>query len=105
MTATGDASTRGESKECSNSARVRIGLAYQGELAEYEALTEEQRAAAKRPEPLEEPVLSSSFIQPVERFWKLLEDLYPERSTVRIQEFREFQMKPAESMANMVSRL
>jgi hypothetical protein len=37
-----------------------------------------------------EPVLSSSFIQPVERFWKLLEDLYPERSTACIQEFREF---------------
>jgi hypothetical protein len=52
-----------------------------------------------------EPVLSSNFIQPVTRFWKLLEDLYPERSTARIQEFRNFRMKPAESMANMVSRL
>jgi hypothetical protein len=80
-------------------------LAYQGELAEYEALTEEQRAAAERQKPPEKPVLSSSFIQPVERFWKLLKDLYPERSTARIQEFWEFQMKPAESMANMVSRL
>jgi hypothetical protein len=62
-------------------------------------------AAAERPEPPEEPVLSSTFIQPVERFWKLLEHLYPERSTARIQEFREFQMKPAKSMANTVSRL
>jgi hypothetical protein len=35
----------------------------------------------------------------------LLEDLYLERSTARIQEFWEFQIKPAESMANMVSRL
>jgi hypothetical protein len=34
-----------------------------------------------------------------------LEDLYPERSTARIQEFRDFQMKPAESMTNMVSWL
>jgi hypothetical protein len=43
-------------------------LTYQGELAEYEALTEEQRTAADQPEPPEEPVLSDSFIQPVERF-------------------------------------
>jgi hypothetical protein len=40
------------------------------------------------------------------RFWTLLENLYPERSTARIAEFWDFQMKPAESMAsNMVSRL
>jgi hypothetical protein len=38
-------------------------LAYQEELAEYEALTEEQRAAAERPELLEEPVLAVSFNQ------------------------------------------
>jgi hypothetical protein len=75
-------------------------LTYQGELAEYE-----QRTAADRPEHPEEPVLSSSFIQLVARFWKLLEDLYPERSMAHIQEFQDFQMKPAESMANMVSRL
>jgi hypothetical protein len=37
-------------------------LTYQGELAEYEALTKEQRAPTKRPKPSEEPVLSSSFI-------------------------------------------
>jgi hypothetical protein len=65
-------------------------LTYQGELAEYEALTEEQRAAADQSEPPEEPVLSDSFIQPVERFWKLLENLYPERSTARISDFRDF---------------
>jgi hypothetical protein len=53
----------------------------------------------------QELVLSNSFIQPVTRFWTLLENLYPERSTARILEFRDFQMKPAESMANMVSRL
>ena len=80
-------------------------LTYQGELAEYEALTEEQKAAVDRPAPPDEPVLSNSFIQPLARLWNLLENLYPERSTARIQEFREFQMKPAESMANMVSRL
>ena len=36
-----------------------------GELAAYEALTEEQKAAADRPEAPDEPVLSDSFIQPV----------------------------------------
>jgi hypothetical protein len=77
----------------------------QGELAAYEALTDEAKAATERPEAPVEPVLSDSFIQPVIRFWKLLENLYPERSTARISEFREFQMKPGESMANMVSRL
>jgi hypothetical protein len=80
-------------------------LTYQGKVAAYEALTDEQKAATDRPEAPEEPVLSESFIQPVARFWSLLENLYLERSTVRILKFRDFQMKPAESMANMVSRL
>src|SRR6476646_1058550 len=55
-------------------------LAYQVELAAYDALTEEQKAAADRPERPDEPVLSDSFVQPITRFWKLLENLYPERS-------------------------
>jgi hypothetical protein len=80
-------------------------LTYQEKLAAYEALTNEEKAAEDRPEPPEEPVLSDSFIQPVTRFWTLLGNLYPERSTARIAEFRDFQMKRAESMANMVSRL
>jgi hypothetical protein len=80
-------------------------LTYQEELAAYEALTDKEKAPEDRPEPPEEPVLSDSFIQLVTRFWTLLENLYPERSTARISEFRDFQMKPAESMANMVSRL
>jgi hypothetical protein len=84
---------------------VQSLLTYQGELAQYEALTDEQKAATDRPEAPEEPVLSNNFIQPVARFWNLLENLYPERSTARISEFRDFQMKPAESMPNMVSRL
>jgi hypothetical protein len=80
-------------------------LTYHGELALDEALTDEEKAAAERREPPEEPVLSDSFIQPVARFWSLLKNLYLERSTARISKFRDFQMKPAESMANMVSRL
>jgi hypothetical protein len=80
-------------------------LTYQRELAAYEALTEEEQAAEEQTEPPVEPVLSDSFIQPVARFWKELENLYPERSTARILEFRDFQMKPGESMANIVSRL
>jgi hypothetical protein len=83
----------------------RTLLTYQRELAAYEALTEEEQAAEEQPEPPAEPVLSDIFIQPVTRFWKLLENLYPERSTARISEFRDFHMKPGESMANMVSRL
>jgi hypothetical protein len=83
----------------------RFLLTYQGEFAAYEALKDEEKAAAERPEPSEEPFLSDSFIQPVARFWSLLENLYPERSTARISEFWDFLMKPAESMANMVSRL
>jgi hypothetical protein len=83
----------------------RTLLTYQRELATYEALTEEEQAAEEQPEPPAEPVLSNSFIQSVARFWKLLENLYPEKSTARISEFRDFQMKSSESMANMVSRL
>jgi hypothetical protein len=65
-------------------------LTYHGELAAYEALPDEAKAATERPEAPTEPVLSDSFIQPVIRFWKLLENLYPERSTARISEFRKF---------------
>jgi hypothetical protein len=74
-------------------------------LAAYEALTEEEQAAEEQPEPPVEPVLFHIFIQPVARFWKLFGNLFPERSTARILEFRDFQMKPGKSMANMVSRL
>jgi hypothetical protein len=56
-------------------------LTYQGELAAYEALTDEQKAATDRPKVPEEPVLSETFIQPVARFWSLLENLCLERST------------------------
>jgi hypothetical protein len=80
-------------------------LTYQRKLAAYEALTDEQKAATDRPEAPEEPVLFESFIQPGARFWNLLENLYSERSTGRISEFQDFLMKPAESMANMVSTL
>jgi hypothetical protein len=93
---------RNEALQCEY---ARSLLTYQGELAAYDALTDEEKAAADRPEAPEEPVLSDSFIQPVTRFWTLLENLYPERSTARISEFRDFQMKPAEIMADMVSRL
>jgi hypothetical protein len=44
-------------------------LTYQGELAAYEAFTDEQKAATDSSEALEEPVLSESFIQPVARFY------------------------------------
>jgi hypothetical protein len=65
-------------------------LTYQGELAAYEALTDEQKAATDRPEAPEEPVLSESFIQTVARFWSLLENLYPKKSTaVRVSGFSD----------------
>jgi hypothetical protein len=47
---------------------VQSLLTYQGELAQYEALTDEQKAATDRLEAPEEPVLSNNFIQPVARF-------------------------------------
>jgi hypothetical protein len=65
-------------------------LTYRRELAAYEPLTEEKQAVEEQLEPPKEPVLSDSFIQPVARFWKLLENLYPERSTARISEFWDF---------------
>jgi hypothetical protein len=83
----------------------RTLLTYQRKLAAYEALTEEEQAAEEQLEPPVEPVLSDSFIQPVARFWNLLENFDPERSTAWISKFRDFQMKPSKSMANMVSRL
>jgi hypothetical protein len=65
----------------------RTLLTYQRELAAYEALTEEEQAAEEQPEPPVEPVLSDSLIQPVARFLKLLENLYPKGQRLGIQSF------------------
>jgi hypothetical protein len=68
----------------------RTLLTYQRELAAYEALTEEEQAAEEQPEPSVEHVLSDSFIKPVVRFWKLLENLYPEGQRLGFQSFGIF---------------
>ena len=80
-------------------------LAYKAEVVMYDALSDAEKAGKTRPVAPAEPVLATKFRQPVIRFWQLMEELYPERSTAKISEFREFQMKSGESMANMVSRL
>ena len=79
--------------------------AYQAEVVTFNALSETEKAGKSPPVAPLEPVLATKFRQPVVRFWQLMEQLYPERSTAKISEFREFQMKSGESMANMVSRL
>jgi hypothetical protein len=78
---------------------------YQAEQVAYTAAPDASRAGMQVPVAPQNPNLATAYSQPVVRFWQLLEQLYPERSTTRISEFREFQMKPGESMTNMVSRL
>ena len=45
------------------------------------------------------------FDDPIGRFWKRMEELYPEKSVVRINEFRVFALKPNETMSSAVSRM
>ena len=50
-------------------------------------------------------VPETQFDDPIVRFWKRMEELYPEKSVVRINEFRDFALKENETMSSAVSRM
>jgi hypothetical protein len=45
------------------------------------------------------------YHDPINRFWKLMERLYPERGPVRMNEFRSFALKPNETMSSAFARM
>jgi hypothetical protein len=51
------------------------------------------------------PVVNTLFRDPLGQLWELFGRLYPERSSSRIEEYRDFKPLPGESTPNMVNRL
>jgi hypothetical protein len=45
------------------------------------------------------------YHDPINRFWKLMERLYPERGPARINKFRSFALKPNETMSSAIERM
>ena len=87
-------------------------LAYEREVIEYDRANLRYNAldaAAKaltmapirptRPEPL------IVYEDPVGQFWAMIKDLFPEKSTARINEFNNFRMQSNESMSSLTQRM
>jgi hypothetical protein len=74
-------------------------------VAEWNALP----AAGKGPAPVPPtpalPVVNTLFRDPLGQLWELFGRLYPERSSSRIEEYRDFKPLPEESTPNTVNRL
>jgi hypothetical protein len=74
-------------------------------VAEWNALP----AAGKDPAPVPPapapPVVNTLYWDPLGQLWELFGRLYPERSSSRIKEYRDFKPLPGESTPNMVNRL
>src|SRR3569623_498443 len=92
-----------------NEARLR---AFVRELAEYErekekhdALATAERAAATAPVKPQKPAALEVYDGPVDQFWAMIKDLFPEKSTARINEFNNFRMQTNESMSSLTQRM
>ena len=92
-----------------NEARLR---AFERELAEYErdkekhdALGATERAAATAPVKPQKPAVLEVYDDPVGQFWAMIKDLFPEKSTARINEFNSFRMQTNESMSSLTQRM
>jgi hypothetical protein len=79
--------------------------AYPMRMAEWNALPAEGRGAAPVQPAAIALVVNTLFRDPLGRLWELFGRLYPERSSSRIEEYRDFKPLPGESTPNMVNRL
>jgi hypothetical protein len=74
-------------------------------MAEWNA----QPAEGRGPQPVasadEAPVAKTLYRDPVGQFWDFFGRMYPERSSSRIEEYRDFKPLPGESTPNLVNRL
>jgi hypothetical protein len=74
-------------------------------VAEWNALPAEGRGPAPVPSAPGPPVAKTLYRDPLGQFWALFGRLYPERSSSRIEKYRDFKPLPGESTPNMVNRL
>jgi hypothetical protein len=79
--------------------------AYPMRMAEWNALPAEGRGAAPVLPAAIAPVAKTLFWDPLGQLWDLFGRLYLERSSSRIEEYRDFKPLPGESTPNMVNRL
>jgi hypothetical protein len=74
-------------------------------VAEWNALPAAGRSPAPVPPAPTPPMVNTLFRDPLGQLWKLFNRLYPERSSSRIEEYKDFKPLPGESTPNMVNRL
>ncbi|GAQ87977.1 hypothetical protein KFL_003910030 [Klebsormidium nitens] len=84
---------------------LRNKTAYEKAKTDYDALSAEAKAAATEPVRPEPHVDAEVYDQPVEKFWAMMEKLYPEKSTTRMDEFRYFARRSEETIASLVQRM
>jgi hypothetical protein len=74
-------------------------------MAEWNALAAKGRGPAPVAPAVEARVAKTLYRDPLGQFWALFGRLYPERSSSRIEEYRDFKPLPGESTLNLVNRL
>ena len=84
---------------------IRDRAAYDKAKADYDALPADEKAAATEPQAPAVHVDDEVYDKPVEQFWTMMEKLYPEKSTTRMEEFRDFAMRSNETVASLVQRM
>jgi hypothetical protein len=85
---------------------------YERDLANYErqkvvwdATLADQRVANNEPKRPDKPAPLTEYTSPVDAFWEHMEELYPERSSTRLDEFTHFMAKPGKTIANLSQRM
>jgi hypothetical protein len=78
---------------------------YPMRMAEWNALPAEGRGAAAIQPAAVAPVAKTLFWDPLGQLWELFYRLYSERSSSRIEEYRDLKPLPGESTPNMMNRL
>jgi hypothetical protein len=74
-------------------------------MAEWNALPAEGRGPQPVAPAEEASVAKTLYRDPLGQFWTLFGRLYPEPSSSRIEEYRDFKPLPGESTFNLVNRL
>lgn len=84
---------------------VRDRDAHTHAKALYDALPAAEKARATEPQPPTPHVDEEVYDKPIEKFWAMMEKLYPEKSTTRMDEFRNFAMRSGETIASLIQRM
>ncbi|GAQ93463.1 hypothetical protein KFL_015500010, partial [Klebsormidium nitens] len=79
--------------------------AWQLECELWDGKTETERGDTVRPVRPVALAFEKLYFQPMERFWAMLEELHPERSSAKISEYNLFTQNKGESLANMFQRM